>query len=484
MKIFVVGDSTLASFNDQYYYPRYGYATMLHHYFNEDVKIINNALSGRSSKSYILDKEYKDTFDNLKKGDYLLIGFGHNDEKEDDFLRFSDARLPLSDERSFKYSIYHNYVEPALKIGATPIISTPVVRIDPKDIYEGNIIHDTKNGDYANALIELGKELNITVIDLTTPTKELYKKIKYNNAIYHHAMTAGIKINNEVVADPNSVDKTHLNCYGAKYVAYYFVEGLLNTNLEFKDYLIKDIKEPTIENDLYVNPNYVYKEYIKPDLNKYIPNDNFKINSKDIYGTAFGQFNDSSDLYAYESNNKFIVGTKGENGRVVASSDAYCFVFKEVDANLNFKMTADAKIIKFKGTRQSAFGLQLRDDIYINSTYKDTIASNYVCAGLITSDASTNIIYSRKATTEIDKEPNTLNEFYKENEEAHFELERIGQRISIKVIFRNKEYIKHFYDFDLTRIDNKYMYIGLCASKALIEYNNIYFEITGTAKAA
>ena len=102
MKLYVVGDSTLAKFNDAYYYPRYGYATMLDKYFNSDIEIINNALSGRSSKSYILDPEYKATFDNIKKGDYLLIGFGHNDEKDDDFLRFSDARLPLDDEKSFK----------------------------------------------------------------------------------------------------------------------------------------------------------------------------------------------------------------------------------------------------------------------------------------------------------------------------------------------------------------------------------------------
>ena len=32
-KLFVVGDSTVAEFHDPYLYPRYGYGTMLHHYF-------------------------------------------------------------------------------------------------------------------------------------------------------------------------------------------------------------------------------------------------------------------------------------------------------------------------------------------------------------------------------------------------------------------------------------------------------------------
>ena len=48
--IFVVGDSTMASFNDEtYYYPRFGYATQLDNYLIDKANIINLALSGRSS---------------------------------------------------------------------------------------------------------------------------------------------------------------------------------------------------------------------------------------------------------------------------------------------------------------------------------------------------------------------------------------------------------------------------------------------------
>ena len=484
MKLYVVGDSTLAKFNDAYYYPRYGYATMLDKYFNSDIEIINNALSGRSSKSYILDPEYKATFDNIKKGDYLLIGFGHNDEKDDDFLRFSDARLPLDDEKSFKYSIYNNYIKKAIEKGAFPIVSTPVCRLDKKNEYLGNTIHDTKNGNYYNALIELGKELNIPIIDLTNPTKDLYKSLGYNKAIYHHAMTSGMKKNNEVIADPSSVDKTHLNCYGAKYVAYFFVKGLLNTNCDLKNYLIKDIKEPT-DADLYMNPNYIFLEYHKPDLKSYKPDSNFSVTTKDLYGTAIGAFENPKDLYAYEENGKYIVGTKTLNGRTNATNDSECFIFKEVASNKNFKISAKGKIINYLNTKQSAFGLKVRDDIYINYDYKRVSASNYVAAGLITADASTNIIYSRSSTTELNKEPNVINEFYKAGEVASFSIERLGQRITVNVNFRGKEYIKHYFDFDLTKIDNNYMYVGVYASKGvLVEFSDINFEITGEAKEA
>lgn len=79
------------SFNDYtYFYPRFGYGTKLQDYFN-NVEVINLALSGRSSKSYLKEKNYLKLKELLKDGDYLLIGFGHNDEKADDESRFTDA---------------------------------------------------------------------------------------------------------------------------------------------------------------------------------------------------------------------------------------------------------------------------------------------------------------------------------------------------------------------------------------------------------
>ena len=79
--LWVIGDSTVSSFEDKYYYPRYGYGTMLDKYLNDNVKVVNIALSGRSSKSYLSEPEYNTLINGMKQGDYLLIGFGHNDEK-------------------------------------------------------------------------------------------------------------------------------------------------------------------------------------------------------------------------------------------------------------------------------------------------------------------------------------------------------------------------------------------------------------------
>ena len=171
--LFVVGDSTLASFADSYYYPRYGYGTQLTNYFDQAITVNNLALSGRSSKSFITEKNYTQILkNNLKAGDYLLIGFGHNDEKSDDVARFTDASKPLTDSTSFKYSLYEYYIKLAIDKGATPILCTPIVRADKNNTYTASNGHVTSTGDYAQAIVELGQEKNVTVINLRDLTKK------------------------------------------------------------------------------------------------------------------------------------------------------------------------------------------------------------------------------------------------------------------------------------------------------------------------
>ena len=125
-KIFVVGDSTLSSFSDAYYMPRYGYGTRLQDYLDsKKVEVINLAMSGRSSKSFTTEANYQTLKNNIKKGDFLIIGFGHNDEKAEE-ARYTNPNGSKEEAGSFKNSLYENYVKLALDKKATPIlISSP-----------------------------------------------------------------------------------------------------------------------------------------------------------------------------------------------------------------------------------------------------------------------------------------------------------------------------------------------------------------------
>ena len=72
-----------------------------------------------------------------------------------------------------------------------------------------------------------------------------------------------------------------------------------------------------------------------------------------------------------------------------------------------------------------------------------------------------------------------------ENDTFELSIERLGQAVTARVIYKDKLYEKIFIDFDLVAIDNDYMYVGMYSTKGnILEFNNVEFEITGEAKAA
>lgn len=494
--LYVVGDSTLSSFADTtYFYPRYGYGTQLENYFDGKLTVINLALSGRSSKSFTTEANYTTLKNSIQAGDYLLIGFGHNDEKSDDADRFTDASKPLTDSSSFQYSLYENYVKLAEDKGATPILCTPIVRVEKGD-YTGSAAHITANGDYAEAIRELGEEKKITVLDLTAKTKEKYISLGYDEAIYFHAMTAG-KYDTDgttVIADVNSLDATHLNIYGAKMVAYLAASTLKETDNPLANYVLKDIAEPVKATDLVSNSAYTVSTYEAPDLANYQPVSQFTTLSTGWYGTAFGDCGgtptSASNGYSAKETAEgvFQVGqtATSSKGKFSNSSDGFAFVFRQVEADKNFEITASAKVITTANTKQSGFGLMLRDDCYINqNTSKVVITSNYVAAGFLTADTGMDILFSRTSATAITKEGNSINSLYSVDDTAVFKITRLGQSITTEVVYQGKTYTKTYLDFDLIPIDSAYMYVGLFATRGtVVEFTEVNFTITGISQGA
>lgn len=491
IKIYVVGDSTVSSFNDYtYFYPRYGYGTQLEECFC-NAKVINLALSGRSSKSFIQEKNYQKLIDEMSNGDYLLIGFGHNDEKYDDETRFTDATKPIDDATSFKYSLYNNYIKKAQAVGATPILCTPIVRICKDNNYVGSSIHDTKYGNYQEAIKSLASELGLLSIDLTSYSLADAKRLGYERVAFQHAMTTGTMIDGRLVADTKSVDKTHLNYLGAKVMAYYVAKEISKSNLALKEYVKLDIKYPD-DSVLQMNPEYIMPVYKEPKIASYEPNSNFDTKSNEWFGTAFGALDElptaASSYLARKSDLGYLVGqySKTNHGGIIMSCDGIAGVFKQIPIKYNFKFKCKATIKELQYASQSGFGLMLRDDMYLNQDEaKKVIASNYVCAGVLTDANGFAINYKRESSTEITRSEFYVNYQYQINDEFGFEIERLGQRITVKTIYKNKEYFNEYLDFDLVAIDGNYMYLGMFATKGIVvEYTNTEFEITGTSQGA
>ena len=492
--MYLVGDSTVAEFADSYYYPRYGYGTQIANYLDEKVTVVNLALSGRSSKSFLTEENYTTLKNNLKAGDILVIGFGHNDEKSDDATRFTDASKPYTDPVSFGYHLYEYYIKLAQEVGAVPVLCTPIVRAKSSDDYSGNEGHITATGDYAAAIREVGAAYNVDVIDLTTLTRSRYEEIGFDEACYYHAVISAKYDTDGVTVVPNwaSVDKTHLNVYGAKYVAYLFASEFAELD-GIGEYVLDDITEPT-KADLVPLEGYVVPDYQAPDLENYAPAGHFTTITEGWYGTAFGNTGGSpqsaSNGYIAKevSEGVFQVGQhldSGSNkGKFEGASDGFAFLFRQVEADKNFTLTVSGKVIYTGTTKQAGFGLMLRDDCILGQSATDTISTNYVTAGFLCADSDT-------MKSNFYRENATLNKGSESVDIAAVDdtftatIERIGQVVNVTIVYNGQTYTSTYTDFDFFAVDTQYMYVGMFANRGtVIEFTNVVFTITGESQGA
>ncbi len=238
-KLFVVGDSTVSPFNDKRFFPRFGYGTKLQDFLDgEKIEVENLAMSGRSSVSFTREPNYATLLRFIKAGDWLLIAFGHNDEKSDPD-RYSNAGGGIDEEGSFKHSLFYSYIKPCRERGAVAVLATPIVRRSPESVYEGAVVHVTADqpgypgGDYPAAIRSLAAETGTLLVDHTLRTKDFYGKEEAEATLPLHSWRT---------ADPASVDNTHLSERGARQVAGLVVADLAAISPEFQGFLNAPIK--------------------------------------------------------------------------------------------------------------------------------------------------------------------------------------------------------------------------------------------------
>ncbi len=201
-KIWVIGDSTASTYSGSLF-PRTGWGQVLQAFFRSDsITVMNKALSGRSSKSFLTDANgWPVVLRGLAKGDFLFIQFAHNDEKSDDTTRYTEPYT------TFKYYL-SIYIDSARNRGAYPVLLTPVNR----NSWSGGMVTNS-HGDYPAAMRQLASEKNVPLIDLLAKTKERWEELGQDyvtNNIYMN-LPAGIFPN---YPDGNS-DNTHFQEEGA-----------------------------------------------------------------------------------------------------------------------------------------------------------------------------------------------------------------------------------------------------------------------------
>jgi pectinesterase len=209
--IWVIGDST-ASVYAANLYPRMGWAQPLQDFFAPACATVQDrAISGRSSKSFFDEGAWTPVRDALKSGDFVLIQFGHNDEKSEDPLRFTEPFTTFQQHLS-------TYIDDALGKGATPILLTPINRNN----WAGAVLNDT-HGQYPVAMRQLAETRHVALVDTTALTKSYFERIgPAATALLFMDLAAGQFPN---YPDGN-VDNTHLQEGGARTIAQLILADL------------------------------------------------------------------------------------------------------------------------------------------------------------------------------------------------------------------------------------------------------------------
>ncbi len=221
--IYVIGDSTAAVYDDKNY-PRRGWAQELQNYFDQnDVKVVDLALSGRSSKSFKADNNFQTYKNSIKKGDYLIVQFGHNDSKNEED-RYTDPTSDRFTDGSFKKSMLE-YIDIARSVGANPMLATSISR---------RRTSDSGLEAYVNAAKELGSELGIPCIDLYSRTVGWIKEVGVEDAksMFNHVLPRDSRFvgydgfKSSGFYDKGSTDDTHVNIYGADLISYFAIQEM------------------------------------------------------------------------------------------------------------------------------------------------------------------------------------------------------------------------------------------------------------------
>lgn len=213
----VIGDSISEIF------PERGWGQLLPEFFSDNIVIEDYAQNGRSSRTFIEQGWWQKILDNMRKGDYVVIQFGHNDSAQDRPDRYTPPDQYVVNLTRF--------VDEVKAKGGIPVICTSVVRrrFDSKGVFQDS------HGEYVELARQVAKDNNVTLIDMYEKSKELLIDLGKDQSV---SLFLHIEAGENKIFPEGKTDNTHFNEAGARIMASLFVNGLRENDVKP---LIKEI---------------------------------------------------------------------------------------------------------------------------------------------------------------------------------------------------------------------------------------------------
>ena len=189
--VFLAGDSTVT---DQRAEPAASWGQMLPALFGPDVAIANHAESGETLKSFVTELRFDKMLSLMKPGDWLLIQFGHNDQKAQWPQTYADPAITYP-------AWLRTYIAEARRRGAYPVLVTSPERRN----YEADGKVKRTLAEYGEAARKVAREEQVPLLDLQERTVALYEAL---------GETEAARLFND-----GGKDRTHHNNPGAWFLA-------------------------------------------------------------------------------------------------------------------------------------------------------------------------------------------------------------------------------------------------------------------------
>ncbi|WP_276381307.1 rhamnogalacturonan acetylesterase [Flavobacterium sp. H4147] len=226
--LYCIGDSTMANKKDPEKNPEHGWAQVLQLFFTDNIVVVNKAVNGRSTKSFINENRWDSIYKKLKKGDYVFIEFGHNDEKIEDPSRYTNPHT------AYRYNLIR-FVNESREKGAIPILLTSIAR---RNFNEKGVLIPT-HGDYPLETRLVAQEYKVPFIDLEYYTEQLEQSYGPDKSKELHLH---FKAGENPYYDKDKADDTHLSLKGATEIAQIVINQLKSLNDSSLDKLRKNIR--------------------------------------------------------------------------------------------------------------------------------------------------------------------------------------------------------------------------------------------------
>ncbi|MBQ1899293.1 MAG: rhamnogalacturonan acetylesterase [Erysipelotrichaceae bacterium] len=212
MKIVCMGDSTM-QYNDETTFPQVGWPQALEELLNKDVRLMNFAKNGRSTKTFMEEGRFEDALRFTDKDSIVLIEFGHNDEHDYDPETHTRPDFEYHDNLKFM-------VEECRKKGAYVLLCTPIYR---RMFLQDGTLDPKCHAGYQEAMIRVASETGVNYVDLTSLTKKKIEETGVEESKeYFMNFASGVYEN----YPEGKSDNTHLRMKGARMVRDLFIDAV------------------------------------------------------------------------------------------------------------------------------------------------------------------------------------------------------------------------------------------------------------------